>query len=167
MFDLEDMDGLVRSICWPEDFARLGEHIQADAVVLVAGSIDRRAGSEETNLIVNEVVPLAAAWELPVRSVTVKVCEGPHDAGTLDQLAKVVAAHPGKVPLRLVLDTADGKRVLMEADRHSVAWSAGLHRALVDLLGPGCVRAAASLGGRKREQPARRGPPGRPAKAVG
>jgi DNA polymerase-3 subunit alpha len=167
MFDLEDMDGLVRSICWPEDFARLGEHIQADAVVLVAGSIDRRAGSEETNLIVNDVVPLAAAWELPARSVTVKLCEGPHDAGTLERLAKLVAAHPGKVPLRLVLDTADGKRVLLEADRHAVAWSAGLHRALVDLLGPGCVRAAVSLGGRKREQPARRGPPGRSAKAVG
>ncbi len=167
MFDLEDMDGLVRSICWPEDFARLGEHIQPDAVILVAGSIDRRAGSEETNLIVNEVVPLAAAWDLPVRSVTVKINEGPHDAETLDRLAKVVAAHPGKVPLRLVLDTADGKRVLMEADRHSVAWAAGLHRALVDLLGPGCVRAAASLGGRKREQPTRRGPPGRPAAAVG
>ena len=25
MFDLEDMDGLVRTICWPEDYARLGE----------------------------------------------------------------------------------------------------------------------------------------------
>ena len=167
MFDLEDMDGLVRSICWPEDFARLGEHIQADAVVLVAGSIDRRAGSEETNLIVNEVVPIAAAWDLPVRSVTVKVCEGPHDSGTLDRLAAVVAAHPGKVPLRIILDTADGKRVLMEADRHAVAWCPELHRAIVDLLGPGSVRAAASLGGRRREQPARRGPPGRPAAAVG
>jgi len=167
MFDLEDMDGLVRSICWPEDFARLGEQIQADAVVLVAGSIDRRAGSEETNLIVNEVVPLVAAWDLPVRSVTVKVSEGPHDSATLDRLAAVIAAHPGKVPLRLVLDTADGKRVLMEADRHAVAWCPGLHRALIDLLGPGCVRAATSLGGRKREQPARRGPPGRSAAAVG
>jgi DNA polymerase-3 subunit alpha len=89
------MDGLVRSICWPEDFARLGEHIQADAVILVAGSIDRRAGSEETNLIVNEALPIAAAWELPVRSVTVKVCEGPHDAGTLDRLAAVVAQRLG------------------------------------------------------------------------
>ena len=86
---------------------------------------------------------------------------------TLDRLAAVIAAHPGKVPLRLVLDTADGKRVLMEADRHAVAWCPGLHRALIDLLGPGCVRAATSLGGRKREQPARRGPPGRSAAAVG
>ena len=166
MFDLEDMDGLVRSICWPEDFARLGDHIQADAVILVAGSIDRRAGSEETNLIVNEAVPLADAWQLPVRQVTVKVVEGPHDRATLDRLAAVVAAHPGKVPLRLVLDTADGMRVLMEADRHAVAWSADLLAALIELLGPGSVRAAVTLGGRRREPAARRGPPERAAAAT-
>ncbi|MFM7137789.1 MAG: OB-fold nucleic acid binding domain-containing protein, partial [Planctomycetota bacterium] len=167
MFDLEDMDGLVRSICWPEDFARLSEHIQADAVILVAGSIDRRAGSEETNLIVNDVVPIAAAWGLPVRSVTVKVCEGTHDAGTLDRLAAVVAAHPGKVPLRLVLDTADGKRVLMEADRHSVAWSPALYQAVSVLLGPDSLRAAVSLGGRRRESTPRRGPSSRASLAAG
>jgi DNA polymerase III subunit alpha len=167
MFDLEDMDGLVRSICWPEDFARLGEHIQADAVILVAGSVDRRAGSEETNLIVNEVVPITSAWGLPVRSVTVKVSEGPHDCTTLDRLAAILAEHQGKVPLRLVLDTADGMRVLMEADRHAVTWSENLHRSLVELLGPGSVRGAVSLGGSRREPQARRGQAGRHTAAVG
>jgi len=157
MFDLEDMDGLVRSICWPEDFARLDERIRADAVVLVAGSIDRRAGSEETNLIVNDVVPLAEAWNLPVRNLTVRLVEGSHDRDTLDRLAAIVSGHRGKVPLRLVLDTADGMRVLMEADRHAVTWSVGLHAALVDLLGPGSVRAAVSLGGRRRDSETRRG----------
>jgi DNA polymerase-3 subunit alpha len=167
MFDLEDIDGLVRSICWPEDFARLGEHIQADAVVLVAGSIDRRAGSEETNLIVNEVVPLADAWQLPVRHLSVKIVEGRHDRDTLDRLAAILREHPGKVPLRLVFDAADGMRVLMEADRHPVTWSPALHRAIVDLLGPGSLRAAISLGGRRRESPPRRGPPARASLAAG
>ena len=167
MFDLEDMDGLVRSICWPEDFARLGEFIQPDAVILVAGSIDRRAGSEETNLIVNEALPVADAWSLPVKSVTVKITEGRHGADTLDRLAKLVAGHAGKVPLRLVIDTAEGMRVMLEADRHSVAWSQGLQAGLVELLGPGCVRAAVTFGGRRKDTPARRGPPGRQAAAVG
>ena len=70
MFDLEDMEGLVRTICWPEDYARLGEWIVGDAVVVVSGSIDRRAGSDETNLIVNDLVPIADVWNRPVRSVT-------------------------------------------------------------------------------------------------
>jgi DNA polymerase-3 subunit alpha len=166
MFDLEDMNGLVRSICWPEDYARLGDHLQPDAVVVVAGSIDRRAGSEETNLIVNEIVPIAEAWKLQPRGVTVRIEEGPHDSATLDRLAEVVRRHPGRVPLRLVIDLADGSRALLEADGQKVAWGPELHRDLVTLLGPGCVRAPASVGGR-REEPSRRGPAGRAPAGVG
>jgi DNA polymerase-3 subunit alpha len=168
MFDLEDMDGLVRSICWPEDYARLGELLRPDAVVVVAGSIDRRAGSEETNLIVNDVVPLAEACRRPPRGVTVKLVEPRHGPAHLDRLATLVRRHAGEIPLRLVLDLADGRRVLLEADRSRVAWSAELLRDLVDLLGPGCVRAPIALaGGRREAEPARRGPPGRQAAAAG
>jgi DNA polymerase-3 subunit alpha len=159
MFDLEDMDGLVRTICWPEDYARLGEFIQPDAVVVVSGSIDRRAGSEETNLIVNELIPIAAIWQKPVRSVTIKVTEPVHDTATLDRLQGIIRRHAGQTPLRLVLELADGRRVLMEADREKVAWSQQLLAELSDLLGPGCVRAALTLGTKRRDaEPARRGP---------
>ena len=168
MFDLEDMDGLVRSICWPEDYARLGEWLQPDAVVVVAGSIDRRAGSEETNLIVNELLPIGDLWGKPVRSVTVKATEPRHDAAVLDRLAAVVRRHPGPVPLRLVLELADGRRVLLEADRDKVAWTQAFHRELVELLGPDCVRAPITLAGKKRDAGgARRGPPGRSPAGVG
>jgi len=146
MFDLEDMDGIVRSICWPEDYARLGAYLQPDAVVVVSGSVDRRAGSEETNLIVNDLVPIAEVWTKPVRQVTVKLSEPLHDIGTLNQLAEILRRHAGPVSLRLVLDLADGRRVLLEADRHKVGWSHQLHAELQGLLGSGAVRAAVSLG---------------------
>lgn len=145
MFDLEDMDGLVRTICWPEDYARLGDAIQPDAVILVAGSIDRRAGSEETNLVVNEIVPLADAWRLPARSVTLRLVEGRHGPDAIDRLAEIARRHPGKVPLRLVIDTAAGSRVLMETDAAAVAWTADAHREFAAALGPGSVRAALAL----------------------
>ena len=168
MFDLEDMDGLVRTICWPEDYARLGEFLQPDSVIVVAGSVDRRAGSEETNLIVNDLVPIAELWAKPARSVTVKLTEPEHGTATLDGLAAIVRRHKGSVPLRLVLELTDGRRVLMEADRDKVAWTPALHRELIELLGPGCLRAPITLGGKKREseQP-RRGPPGRSHAGVG
>jgi DNA polymerase-3 subunit alpha len=151
MFDLEDMDGLVRSICWPEDYARLGEWLQADAVVVVSGSIDRRAGSEETNLVINDLMPIAEAWNRPVKSLTVKLVDPRHDTRTLDRLVETIRRHPGPTPLRLVLELADGRRVLMEADREKVAWSQSLHAELVDLLGGGCIRASLSLQGKRRE----------------
>ena len=145
MFDLEDMDGIVRSICWPEDYARCGEAIQADAVVLVVGSIDRRAGSEETNLIVNEIVPLADAWQKPVKQVTVRFAEPGHDAATLDRLAEILRRHPGSVPLRIVLDLIDGRRVHLEADRHAVAWTPQFQAEVSGLLGSGMIRAGISI----------------------
>jgi DNA polymerase-3 subunit alpha len=161
MFDLEDMDGIVRSICWPEEYARVGESIQADAVILVVGSIDRRAGSEETNLIVNEIVPLADAWQKPVKHVTLRFAEPDHDSATLDQLAEILRRHPGTVPLRLVLDLADGRRVLMEADRHPVAWTPQFQAEVSGLLGPGMIRAGLSIprtgGGRGRGDDSGRG----------
>ncbi|NBW97095.1 MAG: DNA polymerase III subunit alpha [Planctomycetia bacterium] len=159
MFDLEDMEGLVRTICWPEDFARLGGAIVPDAVVVVSGSIDRRAGSDETNLIVNDLVPVAEIWTRPARSVTVKLTESVHGAETLDRLSVVLRRHPGPTPVRLVIDLADGRRVLMEADRDKVAWSHPLLAELTELLGPGSVRAAVTLGQKRRDaEPTRRGP---------
>ncbi len=161
MFDLEDMNGLVRSICWPEEYARLGDHLQPDAVVIVGGSIDRRAGSEETNLIVNEIVPIAEAWRLQPRGVTVKVTEALHDRATIDRLAEAVRRHTGKTPLRLVLDLADGTRVSLEADRHQVTWSEQLFTEITAILGPDAIRAVVTVGQGRREAPARRGPSSR------
>jgi DNA polymerase-3 subunit alpha len=156
MFDLEDMDGLVRTICWPEDYARLGEFLHPDAVVVVSGSVDRRAGSEETNLVVNDLVPLADLQRLPARAVTVKVVERRHDAADLDRLAEVLRHHPGRVPVRMILELGDGMRVYLEVDRVQVAWSSQLQREIGDLLGAGCVRATLSFG-RTGGEPAGRG----------
>jgi DNA polymerase III subunit alpha len=157
MFDLEDIDGLVRTICWPEEYARLGEWIQPDAVVVVMGSIDRRAGSEETNLVVNDLVPIAEAWSRPVKSLTVKLIDPQHDTTTLDRLADLFRRHPGAIPVRLVLELADSRRVLMDTDRDKVAWSQALHAELVELLGRGCVRAGLAVAAKRREaEPTRR-----------
>ncbi len=57
MFDLEDMDGTVRCIIWPEQFAQFGELVKADAILAIRGVVERRAGSDEANIIVNELLP--------------------------------------------------------------------------------------------------------------
>ncbi len=75
MFDLEDMDGIVRCILWPEEFANYGQMVEADAVMAVRGSVDRRPGSEETNLVVNELIPLADLATRYTRGVVIRVNE--------------------------------------------------------------------------------------------
>ena len=58
MFDLEDTEGMIRCIVWPEQFASYEQLIKPDAIVVVRGAVDKRPGSEEANLIVNEMIPL-------------------------------------------------------------------------------------------------------------
>jgi hypothetical protein len=56
----------------------------------------------------------------------------------------------------------------MEADREKVAWSPTLQQELLAILGPGCVRAAVTIGGKRRESDqGRRGPSGRLPAGVG
>lgn len=157
MFDLEDMDGLVRSICWPEEYARLGELLVPDAVVVVAGSVDRRAGSEETNLIINEILPIADVWNRPARAVHIKVMEADHDLSTLDRLKEILLRHEGPTPIRLVIELRDGRRALLDVDGVKVTWSAGLLAELEDLLSPGAVRAQVGISTGRREDRQPRG----------
>ncbi|RLS55622.1 MAG: DNA polymerase III subunit alpha [Planctomycetota bacterium] len=151
MFDLEDIEGVIRTICWPEEYARLGGQIAADAIVIVSGTIDRRAGSEETNLIVNDLVSIVDIGKRPVKAVTMRLDESEHDHSTLDNVAKIVRDFPGNVPLRIVLTLCDGRKVLLEADSNKVTWGAELHHRLAGLLGPGRVRVAVVFGGGRRE----------------
>ena len=55
MFDLEDMDGSMRCILWPEDLPCTVTWPRPTRIVAVRGCIDKRPGSEEANLIVNEL----------------------------------------------------------------------------------------------------------------
>jgi DNA polymerase-3 subunit alpha len=75
MFDLEDLEGMVRCILWPEDFAVHGERAQADAILAVRGVIDRRPGGDEVNLIVNELIPLEELSERFTRGIIIRVTE--------------------------------------------------------------------------------------------
>ena len=70
MFDLEDTEGMMRCIVWPDQFVHYEELIKPDAIVVVRGAIDKRPGSEEANLIVNEIIPL----EEPRRPATPAAC---------------------------------------------------------------------------------------------
>ena len=101
--DLEDLDGIMRCIMWPEQFAEFGQHVVADAIVAIKGAVDRRPGAEEVNLIVNELIPLA---DLPARftsGISVRVREEEHGIDALEKLREIVRGYPGSKPLKIHL----------------------------------------------------------------
>ena len=100
MFDLEDTEGIMRCICWPEQFAQFGELIQPEMICVLRGAIDKRAGSEEANLIVNEVIPIGDLEARYTRGIRVRVVEESHGVKKLEMLYEILRGYPGEVPLR-------------------------------------------------------------------
>ena len=106
-FDLEDSGGVVRCIMWPDDYAREGELIEADAIVVVKGRIDARG--REPNIIVNKVLTLADAERQFTRQVTLKFRRGYHTDEDLSRVRNVLSQYPGKTPVVIVVETWEEK----------------------------------------------------------
>ena len=136
-FDLEDMAGAIRSIIWPSEFAVSGEMVQPDAIVVVRGSIDRRGGGDEANLIVNELIPLDQLDTRYTSGIILRVDEERHGEGTLSRVREVVRAYPGSCELQLVLSLRDGGRVYLRSNKMRVQVNAELRQRIDELLGPG------------------------------
>jgi DNA polymerase III subunit alpha len=148
MFDLEDAAGIMRSIVWPEQYAQYEPQVQADAIVALRGVIDKRPGSEEANLIVNEVIPLAELPSRCTRGVMIRVQEDDGGPKKLEQVREILRGYPGRCELQLILCLSDGNRVSCRCDGIKVAVNSEMRSRLDQLLGPGNVRLLTASGKR-------------------
>jgi DNA polymerase-3 subunit alpha len=137
VFELEDMSDTIRCLLWPEAFAKYGELLRPEAIVVLRGAIERRIDSEETNLIVQEVIPFD---NLAVRSasrVIISLHERQHGAAKLELLHELLRNHPGSCELELMLYLADGLCVACRCDGFRVAPTPEMQSQVEELLGPG------------------------------
>jgi DNA polymerase-3 subunit alpha len=136
MWDLEDLDGIVRCILWPEPFAEFGHLVKADAILALRATVDRRPGSDDVNLIVQELIPLEELSARFTSGVVIRVREEVHGVDVLAALREIVRGYPGPKPLRLRLELADGGVVMVDCAKSGVTIDAELRRRVDELLGP-------------------------------
>jgi len=139
-FDLEDIQGMIRCILWPNDFEKFGEMIQSDAVVVIRGVIDRRGGGDDVNLICNELIPIEQIDAKYTHGVQVRVNEGIHGEKGLTQVREIMRGYPGHCEVQLMLCLEDGSRVLLRSGNLQVDLSSEMRTRIEDLLGPGHFR---------------------------
>ncbi|MBN2022419.1 MAG: DNA polymerase III subunit alpha, partial [Pirellulales bacterium] len=150
MFDLEDRVGIMRCIVWPEQYAEYAELVQPDAILMVRGAIDKRPGSEEANLIVNELIRLEDAPARCTRSVAIHVVERQHGQRGLEQLHEILRGYPGVCPVQLHLSLDDGRTVTCACGKFRIDVCHEMRRRVDELLGPGHLRMMASPVGNGR-----------------
>jgi len=147
MFDLEDTEGLIRCIVWPDQFVNYEQQIKPDAIVVVRGVVDRRPGSEEANLIVNEIIPLENLASRYTRGVRIRIFEEAHGQPKLEALHEILRGYPGNCDLELTLCLADGNRVMCKCDALKLNFNGEMQARVDQLLGPGNFRLVTSAPG--------------------
>jgi DNA polymerase-3 subunit alpha len=146
MFDLEDMAGTMRCIAWPEEYQRFQELIVADAILAFKGSIDKRAGSDDANMIINEVLTLEQLPARYTRGIRIRVDER-HGPKGVEQLYEILRGYPGPRELKLRIDLADGSRLDCDCEMR-VEINNELRSRVEELLGAGSIGLLANGGGR-------------------
>ena len=135
MFDLEDTAGIMRCILWPEQFVQYGEMVQADTIQVIRGAIDKRPGSEEANLIVNEIIPLESLGARYTRGIRVRLQEAAHGVKKLEMLHEILRGYPGECQLELTICLADGSRVRCNCDNFRIANTPEMRSRVEQLIG--------------------------------
>ncbi|XZE55122.1 DNA polymerase III subunit alpha [Planctomycetaceae bacterium SH139] len=138
-FDLEDMEGAVRCILWPSGFAEIGEAIQPDAVLLARATVDKRGGSDEVNLMINDLTPLDELENRFTRGLRLVLEPEQQQSSFLSQIREILRGYPGKQELMFSMKMQDGSLVHLRSGRYAVEVSSELQRRLKELLGEdGC-----------------------------
>jgi DNA polymerase III subunit alpha len=139
MFDLEDTQGIMRCILWPDLFANFGELIQPDVIRVLRGVVEKRPGSDEANLIVQEVIALEALQSRCTRGIVIRLLEESQGTAKLDSLHEILRGYPGGCQLQLLLCLNDGSRVMCNCGER-VAVCPEMQSRVEELLGPGNLR---------------------------
>ena len=154
-FDLEDMEGSIRCIVWPDRFEECEDLVRADAIVFARGAVDRRGG-DEANMIVEELIPLDQLDARCTRGIIVRVKEIGHSEDILKQLHEILRAYPGDGNVQLYLTLDDGRGVLLQSQKLHVDINSEMSERIDQLLGPGNFKRIMSMPRSNGKRPVRK-----------
>lgn len=116
MFDLEDDSGMIRTICWPEQYEQYAAQIRADAVIACVGVIDKRSPDDEANFIVNQIYAVEDLAAEFTEGISFILREDLHLPKTVETLREILRSYPGKQRVNFIVNLADQRRVLMRSE---------------------------------------------------
>ena len=138
LFDLEDLEGSVEVVVFPNAMKELGHKLNDDAIVLVRGRKEsgrsargRGSGSDDAAKILAMEIDIV---EEPARNPPVRLLLdlAHHEESKISELKSVLEAHPGDCPVELHLSD---KRVFRLSDEYAVDRTNGVVAELRALLG--------------------------------
>ena len=114
VFTLEDLQGQIEVVLFPDTLAECASMLVEDSVVFVKGKTDYRR--ERANILASELIPLEKAREKLAKGVRIKLDAREVTKEKVMQIRSVCQSHRGSRPLSMVIVTDRG-RVHATADR--------------------------------------------------
>jgi DNA polymerase-3 subunit alpha len=114
VFMLEDSQGAIEVVVFPETFGRYGSIIEGGALVVVRGKFER--DEESARMQATELFPLAHVGQRLSRGVSIRLNDHCTRA-QIEALWDLLAAHRGDRPVAIEVEvTRDARRLRVRAD---------------------------------------------------
>jgi DNA polymerase-3 subunit alpha len=135
---LEDLDGAVETLVFPDAYGRCAMNLRADAAVFVCGTVSLR--EDKPKVFADHVIPLDEVPKQFTKAVHIRLPAETAHASVLEKVQAVLRQHKGGCPVFFCFMYPDGKLVFMETHDHfAVAPSDALVQELENILGEDTV----------------------------
>ena len=111
---LENLDGDVEVIAFPETYQTYGTHITPDAAVLVCGEVSTR--DEIPKIIAQEIYPLTSAPGNFATRVGIHIPASSIEPGKLARVKDILKIYPGNTPVIICVQYQSGEKVFLDTD---------------------------------------------------
>ncbi|MGH7931580.1 MAG: DNA polymerase III subunit alpha, partial [Candidatus Binataceae bacterium] len=138
-FSLEDRDGVVECIAWPETYQKYEAVLTGDEPVVAKGKLD--VDDERAQIILDELKPLGSALTDSVREVRIRAPRSRMENGDLEKLKDLLRRYSGTSLTYLHLGFDDGREaILLLGDNYRVAPTESFVAEVEQLLSPNSVQ---------------------------
>jgi DNA polymerase-3 subunit alpha len=136
---LEDLEGVVEVMVWPNTFTKFATLLNDDAILLMKVRIDKRDDEGPRVAALEISVPdISAAYSGPVN---VYIPESRVNATVMDSLRQILSTHPGTTEVHLTVVQSEKFVSVKTDDKLRVSPSPSLFADLKALLGATCLEA--------------------------
>ncbi|MEQ1761183.1 MAG: DNA polymerase III subunit alpha [Vicinamibacterales bacterium] len=108
VFMLDDADGSIETVVFPEAFRQFGQMAENSQMVFVTGKWER--DDESSRIIASEIHPLSIVSERLARRVNIRLTTPPHGRATFEQLWDIFARHKGDRPVAFAIEVKEEAR---------------------------------------------------------
>jgi DNA polymerase-3 subunit alpha len=110
VFMLDDIAGSLEVVVFPETFGKHGSLVEADAMLLVRGKLEK--DDESARIVATELLPIAALRERTTKEVVIHLSGRATGRPTFEALAELLTRHRGDRRVFLELDVKSQEKPL-------------------------------------------------------